>query len=133
MDKQEIQDSCQEIFDEIIYLRECLKWSNHQIFCEKVFVEINDNDTTFDEGEEKETKKFTEKVKKIFQRKSWEKGTARKATLAELESIRNAIFCCEDYQKSKLYGNSLSLKTRQAIKRASKKLEKRLLKEDYES
>ena len=119
MNKQEIQQECKDLFDEIEQLRDILKWTQKMLF-EKTFVEIDED------GSSKVEKRFIEATKKIFQRKNWTQEKATDKTLKKLKQLREAIYCCEDYKKSKLHDSKIPLEIRKNIQKESKKLEKYL-------
>ena len=119
MNKQEIQQECKDLFDEIEQLRDILKWTQKMLF-EKTFVEIDEG------GKSEDEKRFIEATKKIFQRKNWTQEKATYKTLEKLRQLRDAIYLCEDYKESELYESKIPLEVRKNIQKGSKKLEKHL-------
>ncbi len=91
------------------------------------------HDDEHDFTEEKEgIQRLYGKVKKMFQRKSWERGKATKKMLVNLEAIRNAIYCTDDYRHSALYESELPIEIHKAMEKESKELRKWLKNTDYE-
>lgn len=135
MNKQEIQTRCQDVFDEITHLKDLLNWKSNGDLYKKTFIEYYPDGEIEEGKEQKYEKKFKEKFKKIFSRKPWleeSKGSATNTTLQNLNALKNAIYCCEDYKNSKMKDSKIPLKIRQILRRESEKFDKWIREQDYE-
>ena len=127
---REIAGECRAIYDEIRDLQKHLGWSQKQL-CEAAGLVMCDDEIGI--VDEKETiKKLQDQVKKMFQRKNWERNKSTEKTLAQLEQLRNAIYRTDKYRYSKLHESALPPELRKAIRRESEELHKFLRRTDYE-
>ena len=135
LSKQEIADECRELYEEIRDLQEYFGWTQKGL-CEKTFGPIYDRsiDAGLDDerGYKKSLGKWQERIKKTFQRKTWEQNKATGKVLADLEKLRDAIYLTDEYRYSDLHESRLTLKLRKGIAKATKPLKEWLKKHDYE-
>ena len=127
--KRKINDECYRLYEEICYLQAHFKWSLAEL-CKEVYVAGHDNDHFSEENDE--IIKMREQVKKMFQRKNWEKNKATKRTLHTLENLRDNIYRTDAYRDSDLAESDLPIEIRQGMEKQSEKLQKWLADTDYE-
>lgn len=129
MNKQELQQKCKNIFEEIMDLKEKLYPSDNQML-ESVFVEYVEYEEQSDDKVLE--RKFKEQFKKVFQRVNKGQGGS-KQTLKNLERFRSALYSTDIYKCSDFLDNSISPSNRRKLKKASDDLETALkLKHDIE-
>jgi GTPase involved in cell partitioning and DNA repair len=126
-----IQIECQETFEQIQQIQEILKWTNSN-FYEKTHIALLEEYDDFASDENEQLKKFKDKTKKMFSRKSWAKSKATNATLQSLKEILNAIYQCDDYRYSEINGSLISLESRKRHKKTASNLNKWIKTEDNE-
>jgi GTPase involved in cell partitioning and DNA repair len=126
-----IQTECQETFEQIQQIQEMLDWTDNN-FYEKTHIALLEEYDDFVNDENEQLKKFKDKTKKMFSRKSWTKSKASSATLQSLKEILNAVYQCDDYRYSEINGSSLSLESRKRHKKTASNLNKWIKTEDNE-
>ena len=118
---KDINDECGEMYEEIMDTRKLLKWNNSRLLATCIpHIDIEEcSDIYLDENYET----IKAKYKKIFQRKSWNKRTAKLTTFNALKGLRDAIYTTDEYNKIK---TSLSPNLREYMRRKSNKLQRKL-------
>lgn len=123
LSKQEIADECRELYEEIRDLQEYFGWTQKGL-CEKSFGPIYDRSIGAGLDDERDYKKslgkWQERIKKTFQRKTWEQNKATGKVLADLEKLRDAIYLTDEYRYSDRYKSCLSPKLRKKMAEACK-------------
>ena len=123
---------CQELYEEICELQRHFGWSMLQL-CKTVESGIEDDDVIkVDTEESSRAQKLEAKLKKTFQRKSWEKDKASHRTRKLLEVVRDSIYLTEQYRDSELYGSNVPLSFRKGMAKIARKVQKKVDDLDYE-
>lgn len=123
-----LNKKCKELFEDIEFTQCRLKW-NFKTLCKECFCQMDyDEDILDDPGEEK---KYYERYKKIFSRKSWEQGKATKQTLIRLQELRDAIHKTDKYGKIDM-SVKIPTKSIELLKKTSEELERKLKQQDYD-
>lgn len=121
MDKDDINEECQHLYEEIEFCREKMRMPESELR-RQVAQELADDKDGL--PEEEYEKRQCDSWKKTFQRRSWQKNKATMKTLNELREFMNGLYRLDGYRRIK--NDALPIDFKIKMSKLSKELDRKI-------
>ena len=134
-EKNPINQQCKDVSEDIQFHRKRLGWNLREMCSKCYYVELTEAGYPDAESDKKNEKKFYDKYKKLFNRKSWDEGRANSTTLASLERLRGLIRRTNEYpyRLGRIRRARFNVEEMEKMREVSEELERTLQDRDSEA